>query len=281
MKRRSFLKTAALSALGVAALSPFARSQDAKKKIPMALQIYSVRELARQDLPGTLRKIAEIGYVGVELIAFRGEDGLYGNDVKDIRKLLDDLNVKCCGYNLSINYLRGDEFDKTVELLKALGAKAMIVASLNAKVLATLDGNKKYAEEFNRIAERAKAVDMQIGYHPHKSDATLLDGVTAWERFFDSTTPDVIMQMDVGNYMSGGGNPYKMIEKFKGRTKLLHVKETGGNIVGEGEVDWNRVFELCETVGGTEWYIVENGRQPTSFEIPEKDFAALKKMGKV
>ena len=90
------------------------------------------------------------------------------------------------------------------------------------------------------------------------------------------------MQMDLGNYMGGGGDPYKMIEKFKGRSKTVHLKEggPGSPIIGDGTVDWKRAFELCETVGGTEWYVVEDERGPDSLDRIEKCIQALRKMGK-
>ena len=68
------------------------------------------------------------------------------------------------------------------------------------------------------------------------------------------------MQMDIGNCLEGGGDPYEPISKFPGRSKAIHLKEWSDNgaPVGEGKVDWKRIFELCETVGGTEWYVVEH-----------------------
>jgi sugar phosphate isomerase/epimerase len=121
---------------------------------------------------------------------------------------------------------------------------------------------------------------MVIGYHAHGGDAKLIDGIPAWERFFDATTPDVLMEMDLGNYRAGGGDPYKMIEKFKGRSKAIHLKESGDAIIGSGEIDWKRTFELCETIGATEWYVVEDEKSADSFERIEQCYAALKAMGK-
>ena len=73
-----------------------------------------------------------------------------------------------------------------------------------------------------------------------------------------------------------------MIEKFKGRSKTVHLKEAGqGNpIVGSGDVDWKRALELCETVGGTEWYVVEDESDPENFDRIEKCLIALREMGK-
>ena len=295
MNRRTFLQTAALSTLAAASLSPLAPGQTGLrqrlrerqqspdtpapatgKKIPVAVQLYSVRTAAERDLAGTLEGIAKMGYDGVEFA------GYYGKDIKDIRKMLDDNGLKCCGTHTALNEFRGDRFERTAELHKTLGAKFMIVPGGIDNYLHDIERNKQIAEEFNQLAEKAKALDLFIGYHAHGGDARLIDGTPAWERFFDATVPEVIMQMDIGNYKDGGGDPYAMIEKFKGRSKTVHLKEGGqGNpIIGDGTVDWKRVFELSETVGGVEWYVVEDERGPNNLTRIERCLAAIRGMGK-
>ncbi|MDR1269256.1 MAG: sugar phosphate isomerase/epimerase [Planctomycetaceae bacterium] len=277
MERRSFLQTAAVSTLGIASfssVSSIALAAAKKRRIPISVQVYSVRKAAEKDLAEALKKIAEIGYEGVEFA------GYYGKNAKEIRKFLDDAGLKCSGTHTGIGALRGDNFDKTVELHKTLGTRFIIVPGGIDKELHSVDGNKKIAEEFNKLAEKAKAVGMVIGYHAHGGDAKLIDGIPAWERFFDATTPDVLMEMDLGNYRAGGGDPYKMIEKFKGRSKAVHLKESGDAIIGSGEIDWKRTFELCETIGGTEWYVVEDEKTADSFDRIGQCYVALKEMGK-
>ena len=276
MKRRTFLQTAALSTLAATSLSRYAAGQDEKKKIPIAVQLYSVRNAAQKDLAATLAGIAKLGYDGVEFA------GYYGKDPKDIRKMLDDNGLKCSGTHTGIGEFRGDRFERTAELHKTLGTKFMIVPGGIDGDLHDVEKNKRIAEEFNKLAEKAKPLDLFIGYHAHSGDAKLIDDMPAWERFFDATVPEVIMQMDIGNYKDGGGDPYKMIEKFKGRSKTVHLKESGQGqpILGSGTVDWKRSFELCETIGGTEWYVVEDEVKPNDLERIEKCIIALREMGK-
>ena len=275
MERRTFLQTAALSTLAATSFSHCSFGAE-KKKIPIAVQVYCVRKAAEKDLAAVLEGIAKIGYEAVEFAGF------YGKEAKDIRKMLDGNGLKCTGSHTGIGTLRGDNFGKTAEFHQTLGGKYMIVPGGIDKDLHDVEKNKAMAEEFNKLAEKAKALGLCVGYHAHGGDAKLIDGIPAWERLFDATSPDVVMQMDIGNYQMGGGDPYRMIEKFKGRSKTVHLKEAGPNapIIGDGEVDWKRAFELCETVGGTEWYIVEDEKGPESLERVEKCYAALRKMGK-
>ena len=298
MERRAFLRSAALSALAVASLSPLSlaqqgnirqsaqdrrqnrqqsrRGRNGQTKVPIAVQLYSVRDAANGDLAGTLAAIAKMGYDGVEFA------GYYNKDIKEIRKMLDDTGLKCSGTHTGIGQFRGDNFEKTAEIHKILGTKFMIVPGGIDAELHDVEKNKAIAEEFNKWAERAKPLGLSIGYHAHGGDAKLIDGIPAWERFFDATVPEVVMQMDLGNYKGGGGDPYKMIEKFKGRSKTVHLKEGGPNapIIGEGTVDWKRAFDLLEAVGGAEWYVVEDEHTPNNPDRIEKCIVALRGMGK-
>ena len=300
MNRRTFLQTAALSTLAAAFGAPAEaqtigqrvrerrqvavdarRGRAPEKKIPIAVQLYSVRGAAQKDLASTLAAIAKMGYDGVEFA------GYYGKDPKDIRKMLDDSGLKCSGTHTGFGEINGDRFERTVEIHKTLGTKFIIVPG--GLPNNDITKHKEWVDAFNRIAPKAKELDMFIGYHAHGGDARFIDGISAWERFFDGTVQDVIHQMDIGNYMGGndgqGGNgePYKMIEKFKERTKTVHLKEAGqGNpIIGSGTVDWKRSFELCETIGGTEWYVVEDeAGSPEDISRIEKCIVALREMGK-
>lgn len=273
MQRRSFLKTAAASAFGACALSSVAFAQETGKRIPISVQLYSVRNIASKDVSAAFKKIAEIGYEGVEFA------GYYGKDPKELRKMLDDNGLKCSGTHTGLGAFNDDNFNKTVDIHKTLGTRFMIIPA-NGEYVKSVDENKKFADQLNALAEKVKTVDMEIGYHAHGFDAKPIGDVPAWEMLFDATVPTVIHQMDLGNYQSGGGDPYGMIEKFKGRSKTVHLKENGPGIIGTGKVDWKKAFEVCETIGGTEWYVVEDEKGADAFDRIEACFKALKEMGK-
>lgn len=269
---RGGLGAAVLAAgrLGVAAAS--------KKKIPIGLQVYSVREAAAKDLAGVLKAIGQMGYEGVEFA------GYYGHQAKAIRKMLDDSGLKCCGTHIRLETLLGDQFAHTVEFNQILGNRFLIVSWMPESRFATVEVAKKTAALFNELAEKAKAHGMQVGYHAHGGDFKKVGGQTAWELFFSNTVPEVVMQMDIGNCLGAGGDPYAILRKFPGRSATIHLKEHGGKRgapLGEGEVRWKEVFEICETIGGTQWYIVEQ----ESYAVPPLKSVKiclqnLRKMGK-
>jgi sugar phosphate isomerase/epimerase len=253
--RRQFLATAASLAAG-AALSPrlLAQAADAKKKVPIGVQLYSVRNELKADFPGVIAQLGKMGFQGVEFASLQERS----RPAAEVKKMLDDAGLKCCGTHTPLQTLQGDALKATIDLHKTLGNNFLICPSLNAKTRANWEN---LAKQFNDIAAKCKEQGMFTGYHAHAHDfTTQFDGKTAWEIFFDNTSPDVIHQIDVGNTLSGKGDPLAMIRKYPGRTKTTHIKEHGGAkdaAIGEGTVDWKTMLDAYETVGGIEWYVVE------------------------
>ena len=247
--------------------------------IPIGLQLYSVRDDCARDLPGTLEAVAKMGYTGVEFAGYHG----YGAD--DLRKMLDGLGLKCYGTHTPIDALLGDEFAATVEFSLALGNPYPVVPWLAEERRGSRAAWLESAELFNDIAERLKPHGLRTGYHNHMVEFTPMDGETPWDTFFGNASPDVIMQLDTGNAMRGGGDPVPFVERYPGRATTVHLKEFSATddkaLIGEGDVDWDRLFSLCETVGGTQWYIVEQesyAHEP--LKCVELCLEALRAMGK-
>jgi len=257
--RRDFLMAAAVGAgAGLIRLdgvgAPVTQAAAPKKKIPVGVQLYSVREQAAKDLPGVLEAIGKMGYKGVEFAGYYGWDA----KPKELRKLLDANGLRCCGTHTGLETVTGDKLQATAELHATLGNTFLIVPSIQAE---GAQGWLDMAGKFNDIAAKAKDLGMRVGYHAHAGDFQKFEGKTTWEIFFDNTGPDVIMQLDTGNCLQGGGDPVAILKKYPGRSASVHVKEFGGPeaaVIGQGVVAWNDVFQVCETTGGTVWYVVEH-----------------------
>jgi sugar phosphate isomerase/epimerase len=268
--------TAGLAALGI---SRSLLAEAAGKKIPIGLQLYSVRNECGKDLPGVLKAVAGFGYKGVEFA------GYHGRKADELKKLLDDNGLMCCGTHTGWNTIVGDKLKETIDFNKTIGNKYLIVpGGLPGKTFTSLDGCKETAKILSEQAAKAKEAGMRIGYHAHGGDFKKLDGETVWDLLFANGSKDLVMQMDTGNCIGGGADPYATIKKFPGQTVTIHLKEHGGPaaaVTGEGTVKWKEVFELCETIGGTEWYIVEHEAGNAPLESVKGCFEGMKKMGKV
>lgn len=269
--RRSFVRTAAAGAAALLARPPLTA---ARKKIPIAVQLYSVRSVAPADVPGTLAGIQKLGYEGVEFA------GYYNRDAKALRQLLDDNGLKCCGTHIGVQTMVGDALPKTIEFNQILGNRNLVVASLGAK---TLDDWAKSADTFSEIAEKLKPHNMRVGYHNHSREFEAVDGQVPEDVFFGKASKDVFVQLDIGHCAHAGADPAAYLKKFAGRVVSVHVKEYNPEkrdaLIGEGIVKWPQVLEACETVGGTEWYIIEEESQAyKGLEGVERSIQNLKKL---
>ncbi|MBN2138102.1 MAG: sugar phosphate isomerase/epimerase [Sedimentisphaerales bacterium] len=227
-----------------------------RRRIPIGLQLYSVRDDCQKNLPGTIEAVAKMGYQGVEFA------GYYGRNAKDLRKLLDDNGLKCCGTHTGIDTLLGDNLAKTIEYNKTIGNKYLIVPGLPGKYNSSHQAWLDTAKLFNELAEKVKADGMLVGYHNHSTEFKPMDGEMPWDTFYGNTSKNVVMQLDVGNAIHGGVDPLPYIYRYPGRAITVHVKEFSKKddkaLIGEGDVNWQAFSALCRAVGATEWYIIEH-----------------------
>jgi len=227
-------------------------------KIPVALQLYSVRTECSRDLLGTLEAIAKMGYEGVEFA------GYHGRSARELRKMLDDLGLKVAGTHIHINTLLGEELGRTIQFNRILDNRFLIVPSLPEERRKAKEAWLETARLMGEIAREVKPEGMSVGYHNHAIEFQKMDDELPWDIFFSATIPDVVMQLDTGNAMHGGVGPdgvLDIVKRYPGRAVTVHLKEFSSTndraLIGEGEMKWKEFFSLCETVGGTRWYIIE------------------------
>jgi sugar phosphate isomerase/epimerase len=277
--RRQFLQTSAFgltgASLGLAGCAS-GKSWFAKKKIPVGVQLYSVKEDCKKDLPGTIAAIAKMGYAGVEFA------GYWNFTAREIRSMLDDSGIVACGsHTPSEMVLSPEKLKLTIEFNQIIGNKFIIVPDMSGATEAIWIQKAKL---FNDIAAQFAPLGLSIGYHSHWHDFKPVEGKLPWEIFGEHTDPAVIMQLDTSNCCDGGGDPVAELRKFPGRTRSIHIKPNGGGpeaVIGEDKIDWTDIFEICETTGGTKWYVVEHETSKVPLATVERTFAALKKIGKV
>ena len=249
------------------------------KKIPIGVQLYSIRDDCARDLPGTLAAVAEMGFDGVEFA------GYYGYTAKDLRKLLDDNGLKCCGTHTRLDSLLGDEFEATVEFNEMIGNRYLVVPSLPPERRSSNAAWRETGALFSQIAENLAPYKMLTGYHNHAVEFEIVDGEAGFDAFFGNAHPAVIMQLDIGNAMHGGADPLDYLRRYPKRLNTVHLKEYSASkpevLLGDGDVPWAKVFEICEGVGNTEWYIIEQETYPVSpLESIQRCRQALKQLGR-
>lgn len=263
VSRRGFLAESA-AAIALLASCADGAAQDEKKKqtakkaarsLSIGVQLYSVREDCKRDLPGTIAAVAKMGYMGVEFA------GYYDRSAKDLRKMLDDNGLVCCGTHTALDTLLGDNLSATIEFNKILGNKYLVVPSLPDKNRNSRQAWLDTAKLFSELAEKVKPQGMRVGYHNHDVEFKPMDGDIPWDVFWSNTSKEVIMQLDTGNALNGGADPLPFLYRYPQRAITVHLKEFSKTndkaLIGEGDINWKAFFALCKAVGKTEWYIIE------------------------
>ena len=277
--RRRFLKSGLSCAFGVSLSRALSMAADKPKLIPIGFQLYTVRGEFARNVPGTLKTLAQIGYKAVEFWGYGGTREIYQKySAQELRKLLDDCGLKCCGMHLELKALSRENLPRTIENNQTLGSGYLNVASAKEK-MGSEEGIVELADLLNQRAAECRPHKMTVGYHAHPFDFEKIKGRFAWEMLFSRTEPGVNMQMDVGNCLAGNGDPIAMLKEFPGRTRTIHIKEHKDRTF---ESDfYKEIFHLCETTSGAKWYIVEMGG-PTGngFEVPREVLAKLHRLGK-
>lgn len=257
----------------------FAAQDYGDKKIPIGLQLYTIGgDIRRLGAEAALARVAKAGFKGVEFA------GYLGLGAKALRKLLDDNGLKVCGAHIGLNTLQGDNLEKTVEFAKTIGNTRLVVPSLGGNYIRSKKGLVEAADIFGIIADKLKPHGMRTGFHCHPGEFRLVEGETVWDTFFSHAKKEVIMQCDLGHMGTAGVDPVKYLNKYPGRASTVHVKPSArksrGGLVGgpDDDLKWPEIFKACETVGGTEWYIVEY--DGGSMDKAEKTIETLHKWGK-
>ena len=258
-------------------------------KIPVGLQLFAVRGEVEKDLPGTLAEAARMGYAGVEPWGYNGEKVEWqGRSAAEMRRMLDDNGLACCGIHLSTGALQGDNLKRTVELNKTLGNRFLIVAA-DSQRMKSAAGIAELRGILEAAADAVRPEGMFTGYHAHGFDFAKVDDGgterTAWDVLFSSARPDIVMQLDTGNCTQGGADPVAVLTAHPNRARTVHLRDYGGAgpqiAIGEGDADWPEILRLCEETQGTEWYVVEQGGQGgNGFDIPRRCREALRAMGR-
>src|ERR1700722_5443913 len=259
LSRRSFL--------AISAMAPFAmRGAEATaltpaSAIPVGLELYSVREGLKKDLDGTVKAVAGMGYQCVEFYAPYWEWS--EQQTKDVRKLLDELGVKCYSTHNASSYVSKENIGKTRDRCGILGCKYVVVASTDVEGQG-IDGWRKFADVLNEANEGLAPAKMHSGYHNHKAEFVAIDGVRPIEVLAKNTKPTVMLQLDVGTCLEAGGDPVAGIKANPGGICSLHLKDwaPGGGggytvLFGEGAADWKAIFAAAEHGGGVEYYLIE------------------------
>ncbi|MFE5319817.1 sugar phosphate isomerase/epimerase family protein [Paenibacillus sp. NPDC056579] len=231
------------------------------RRMGIGVQLYTVRDDLAKDFRGTLRRVAELGYEGVE---FAGYGGLPADELK---QLLDELNLKPIGAHVSLQNMRND-LDKEIDYLLAIGAKYLICPYVAAEDRQDAEAWKSLFVFLGEAARRANEKGLKFAYHNHAFEfETKIGDQYVFDALYASAPEHILVEMDAGWVQYAGLDTLKYIADYAGRLPLLHLKDFKGMInnqintveLGQGEIDLPVVIQAASDAD-VEWLIVEQDR---------------------
>lgn len=221
----------------------------------IALQLYTLRRLAADDLPGTLAAVSAAGYRSVEVA------GLPETSPVELARLLDDAGLSAIAAHQSIEELRRD-WEAVADRLAIIGCPRIVVPWLPEEDRRTADGARGFAAELADFAARVGDRGIRLAYHNHSFEFAPLEDTTVWDVLRAELPPEVELEIDVYWAAVGGRDPVAEIDANADRVRLLHMKDRAPGTephdlpAGEGNLDFPAIVDAGRAAG-VDWYIVE------------------------
>jgi sugar phosphate isomerase/epimerase len=256
------------SVLGGATLLAGCASVTATRK-PLGIQLYTVRAAMEQDLPGTLRRIAEIGYDEVEFA------GYFGTAPGEIKRLCTELGISAPSVHVGTAAAR-DTPAAVIDTALEIGHRWLVIPHLGAEERRTLDQYRAWADMFNSFGARCRTAGLRLAYHNHDFEFVPIDGVVPYDLLMERCDRELVkFELDLYWARKAAADTAALLARDPGRFPMCHVKDmstTGAMAdVGAGVVDFAAIFAAHPF----EHYFVERDDAPAPLETATASYAAL------
>jgi sugar phosphate isomerase/epimerase len=261
--RRTFIKKSGTFAIG-SLLIPSVMSCAKEKTKEIGLQIYSVRNELKEDLEGTLKQIAKIGYKWLELANY--DNGkFYDKSPAEFKKLIDDLGMQIISSHAGVE-IKGTDRGNAEKLADAhveLGLKYVIKPWLIEERRVSADSYKKVAEELNMAGEVMKSRGLKFGYHNHDFEFENVEGHIPFDILLSETDRELVtFEIDLYWIKKGGKDAKEYFKKYPGRFELYHIKDMDNTEesffteVGTGIINFKELF-AHKDLAGMKYFFIE------------------------
>lgn len=247
-------------------------------KIPIALQLYTVRDEAARDFPGTLHRVAEIGYAGVELA------GYHGLSVRDLKGRLDDRHLSVAGSHIRLERLE-NELAQVVDENLTLGNRFIVVPSL-PEDQRTVDGYFRSAERLDSLGDSLKSFGLTLVYHNHDFEFQILEnGKRGLDILLENTDATLVkLELDAYWAVKAGIDPVAYAQQHTGRIPLMHLKDRdtsdGSDApLGTGDLPLDDLVAAAETIGTNSLIVEQDTCKQPSLDASKISYEALKAKG--
>ncbi len=289
MNRRRFLETATTVTAATLLSSRLGWAAGEHKINKVGVQLYSVRDLMKEDFDGTIAKVAQIGYKEVEFAGYFGRTG------QQVRAAVDKNGLKAPSTHVQYDEL-DDKFPSVIETSKTIGMDYIVCPWIPEELRKSPDIWKQASDTFNKCGEQTKKAGIQFAYHNHWFEFLPVNGKLPYDELLAMCDANLVkMELDLCWITTAGGDPIKYFDKYPGRFPLVHVKDLkklpvitpGGpqnfgdtvdlTEVGSGIIDWKKIFAQSEKAG-IKHYIVEHDHPKQPLESIKTSYEYLNKL---
>lgn len=229
----------------------------------ISVQLWSVKNAVKTDFKGTLKKLSDMGFQGVE---FAGDFGPYEEDPAGLKQFLNSLGMQASGAHVGFELLTEETRNKTLAFYQKLGAKLLIVP-WDERAWHP-QGVKEVSQLLTQLTPIVAAAGMTLGFHNHDQEFNDYHGSTYWDYIAQQTPNSMLLQLDIGWVNYTGKDPVEYVKKYPGRTLTTHFKVrthegSGQNpILGLDGYNWRPLIKALQHYGGTHWIVVEQEEYP-------------------
>jgi sugar phosphate isomerase/epimerase len=223
----------------------------------IGLQLYSLRDSIKKDLPGTIEKVGKIGYKFVEPADYR-KGKFYGLEPAEFKKLCDKNHLDIISSHTSHNAPDSSNYDAVmawwdscITAHKALGVKYIVQSSMEDSAYKSPERLKAYCRYFNDVGLKCSNNGIKFGYHNHSREfTTMVDSSTVLYDYLASNTNPSLVTLEIDLYwcVQGGKNPVDYFNKYPGRFELWHIKDKA-EVGASGQMDFQSFWENAAKAG--------------------------------
>ena len=257
--RRAFLKQSGLALAATTVLPSMVF--EFTKKHAVGLQLYSLRETIGNDVKGTIKKVADIGFKEVETYGYSPQNKFWGMSVKEFKGILDDNDLTTPSGHYGVDPFleasgKKDDFAFNLDVANELEQKYVIIPYIGGGLRTSIEDYKRLSEKLNTAGEMCKKAGLKLAYHNHDFEFKDYDGQNGLEVFLNNTDKNLVdFEMDIYWVVRAGKDPVELFKKYPKRFPLWHVKDMSkankelNTEIGSGSIDYKEIFDNMKKSG--------------------------------
>jgi sugar phosphate isomerase/epimerase len=286
MQRRTFIKNSGLAVAATSLLPNLFYGCD--KNYPLGLQLYSLRNTIGNDVRGTIKNVADVGFKEVETYGYSPDNKFWGISVQEFKNIINSNGMTTPSGHYGLDPFLSKEgtesdFANALEVAQGLDQKYVIIPHIGGGLRTSIDDYKRIAQKLNKAGEMCKEAGLKLAYHNHAFEFDDYDGQNGMEVFLENTQEDLVdFELDIYWVVRAGKDPITLFEKYPGRFPLWHVKDMSrtnnemNTEIGNGTIDYKKIFEKTKLAGGEHFIVEQENFEMDPYKSLAQSYAYLK-----